>query len=222
MKPEYLPDALDGLLAQTRTDFELVVVDSGEWIGKQDIRSKAMEAIHDTYAGHPLLTWFSLGEPPNLIERKCPISYIVNEVIRKGLVRGKYVCIATDDDVHKPTYVEAMVGTLDATEWRAVYCAQERVRLHADGSEVLEGVIAADVPRHGPSFLDHIDMLQMMFERSLLDVIGDPWFDESPADSDCRHSDGLFMNEISTIVGEVGNVSEPLVVHRFTNLSTYN
>lgn len=222
MKPEYLPDALDGLLTQTRTDFELVVVDSGEWIGKADARSKAMEAIHDAYSGHPLLTWFSLGEPPGLILRKCPISYIINEVIRKGLVRGKYVCVATDDDIHKPTYLEEMAGLLDNSEWRAVYCAQDRNRINADGTETHEGVLPADAPRHGASFLNNIDMLQMMFQRSLLEELADPWFDENPIDEVCRCSDGLFMNKIGELVTEVGNVPRALVVHRFTPLSTYN
>lgn len=223
MKPEYLPDSLDSIIAQTRTDIQVIVVDSGEWFGKSDPRSQAMAATYDAYSNHPFIEWFSLGEPPALITRRCPISYIINETLRKGLVRGKYMCIFTDDDLYHPQYIEKMAGFLDAEpDRRAVYCAQDRVFVAEDGTRTPERVISADVPRHGAAFDNHIDMLQMMFHTSLLAEIGDPWFDENPEDGICRHSDGLFMNRIGEIIVEVPNVPDILVTHQFTPLSTYN
>lgn len=224
MKPEYLPSSLDAMIHQTRRDIQIVVIDSGEWIDQQDGRSMQMQAIYHEYSAHPLVEWYCLGEPPALIERKCPISYIINEAIRAGLARGKYICIGTDDDLHHPDYVEKMAGFLDEHPWNlAVFCGQERVRVHAGGQvEPLPWTITADAPRHGDSFDGHVDMLQMMFHRSILAEIEDPWFDEDPDTSVCRHSDGLFMNKVGLLLTEVPNIPDMLVTHRHTPLSTYN
>ncbi len=67
-----------------------------------------------------------------------------------------------------------------------------------------------------------MDGTQVMFRRELLDRIGDPWLTEDPADAVCRHSDGIFLDKIGVLAGAVDNIDEVLVVHRFTELSTYS
>lgn len=222
MKPPYLPGSLATVTQQTRRDIQVIVVDSGEWIEGWQPGDIRMESIYKEWSAHPLVEWYSLGEPPALIERKCPISYVANEVIRAGLIRGRYTCVFTDDDMYDPTYVEKMAGFLDLGTHRAVYCAQKRLRVHADGTFNDEPGIAADVPRHGAGFDQQIDMLQMMFQTSVLGEMDDPWFDENPETSVCRHSDGMFMDRVGEIVGEVANIPEALVTHRYTPISTYN
>lgn len=222
MKPEYLPDALDSIIEQTRLDIHIIVVDSGEWINKKDDRSLSMQAIHDVYSLHPLVEWFTLGEKPGLIARKCPYAYIINEVLRKGLSRGKYISFATDDDVFAETYIEKMAGFLDEnSEAPAVYCAQDRVDLHEDGSQTPRGGLPADEPR--TIFDNHVDLLQVMVRAAILPMLSaeQEWLPEDPDDSICRHADGVFLDKIGALAS-VPNIPEALVTHRFTSLSTYN
>ena len=83
------------------------------------------------------------------------------------------------------------------------------------------GGIAATGPKHGASFDCQVDGAQVMFRREVLDIMGDPWLDENPDVSSCRHSDGLFLNRLGEIAGTVPAVGEVLCEHRFTPLSTY-
>lgn len=223
MKPEYLPDALDSLLEQTRLDLHVIVVDSGEWINKQDERSLAMQATYLTYSAQPLVEWHTLGELPGLIARKCPYAYIINEVLGHGLARGRYISFATDDDIFKPTYMEQMAGFLDNNpDAPAVYCAQDRITLHEDGTQSERGGLPADEPR--TKFDQYVDLLQVMVRASVMGAIREStgeWLPEEPDDSVCRHADGIFLDKIGELAS-VPNIAEALVIHRFTPLSTYN
>lgn len=222
MKPEYLPDALDSILDQTRLDIEVILIDSGEWIPQQtDKRSQAMQAIYDVYSTHPLINWYTLGETPHLIDRKCPYAYIWNLAIRE-LIRGKYICFFTDDDLYSPEYVEQMAGYLDVNpDHPAVFCAESWIRIEADGTTTDVRTIPADAPRS--TFDNEVDMLQMMVRKDkVLDWMSDPWFNEDSSDASCRHADGQFMDRVGHRFGEVPNLPLSLVTHRFTPISTYN
>jgi hypothetical protein len=224
MKPT-LAEAIDSVLAQTRRDFELVIADSGQWIGRGDDISLALAACHDIYSRHPLIRWITTGEAPGLPSRKCPVSWVTNEAIRAGLIRGRYMCTFYDDDLYEPHFMAEMAGYLDARpDCQAAWCSENRVSLHPDGTQTHSFVIPASVPKSGPSFDCQIDGAQVMWRTSLLDKIGDPWLDEDPADSSCRHSDGLFLNKLGTAAGTVENVpvADPLVTHRHTPWSAYS
>lgn len=221
MKP-YLKDALASVVGQTRRDMQILVLDSGQWIGHTDDRSKAMARIHKRYSTHPLVEWVTTGEGPGLAGKVCPISWVTNEAIRAGLVRGRYVCTFYDDDRYYPTYMERMAGFLDAhPDTLAVWCSQDRVSVAADGAETPAGGIPADGAKHGPSFDCQVDGTQVMFRREVIDAIGDPWLPENPDVASCRHSDGIFLNRLGSVCGTVPNIPETLVTHRYTPLSTY-
>ena len=219
MKP-YLRDALDSILRQTRLDVQILVVDSGQWIGRDDPVSGQMRVIHQVYRGHPLVEWVTTGEDAELRRHKCPVGWVTNEVIRAGLIRGRYVSMFYDDDMYYPTFIERMAGHLDGhPDASAVWCSQDRIRLDSDGSEELIGVITATGPkRYGWDC--QVDGAQIMFRRELLDKIGDPWLPEDPGDT-CRHSDGLFLEKLGVAYGTVPNILDVLLAHRFTPLSTY-
>jgi glycosyltransferase involved in cell wall biosynthesis len=220
MKP-YLREALSSVVGQTRTDIQVLVLDSGQWINRDDERSAAMAKIYEDYQAHPLVEWVFTGEDPELRREVCPIAFVTNEAIRAGLVRGRYVCTFYDDDVYAPVFVERMAGFLDAhPEARAVWCSQDRVAVSADGSSRSVGQIMATGPRYGPTFDCQVDGAQVMFRRDVLDEIGDPWLPENPGDS-CRHSDGIFLDKLGTVCGVVPHIAEVLLAHRFTPISTY-
>ena len=220
MKPT-LAQAVDSVLAQTRKDFELVIADSGQWIGRDDHVSQALAACHDMYAGHPLIEWVTTGERPGLAQRACPVAWVTNQVIRAGLIRGRYMCTFYDDDLYHPAFMEEMAGYLDAhPDARAVWCSQDRVHMAPDGTETLAGRIAADGPRSGHAFDCMVDGAQVMWHTEMLGKIGDPWLPEDPADAACRHSDGIFLDRLGGMC-TVQAILPVLVEHRSTPWSAY-
>lgn len=222
MKP-YLRDSLNSLLQQTRLDIQIIVVDSGQWHRRVTDVDKEMGKIYDDFASHPLIEWYSTGETGDLRQHKCPIGWATNEIIRAGVIRGRYVCTFYDDDVYHPAYMERMAGYLDDhPHIRAVWCSQERMQLKADGSMIPHGAIIATGVKYGAQFDQVVDGTQVMFHRTLLDAMPDPWLTENPDDAECRHSDGLFLDKISVLAGEVPNIPEVLVRHRFTPISAYS
>src|SRR4029453_12868524 len=180
MKPT-LRDALDSILAQTRLDVQVLVIDSGRWRGKPGWIARLMGRVHADYAEHPLIEWTFTGEGPDLREHKCPVAYVTNNAIRAGLVRGRYMCTFYDDDRYEPRFVEVMAGYLDDNPpARAVWCSEVKANLNADGTETPIAAIAAPAPRGGATFCDQVDGAQVMWRRELLDAIGDPWIPEDP------------------------------------------
>lgn len=222
MKPT-TGESLRSVVTQTRRDIQIIVIDSGLWIARDDAVSLAMEQAYRTYSDEPRVEWYITGELPGLHERACPISWATNQVIRAGLVRGRYVCTFYDDDLYEPTYMEKMGGYLDEhPNVKAVWCSQRRVRVERSGRHVETPPIRAKGVKTGAQFDQLVDGTQVMFHRSLLDTLGDPWLPESPLDSDCRHSDGVFLDRIGLAAGDVPNIDEFLVTHRFTPHSTYS
>lgn len=220
MKP-YLRDALNSVLAQVRRDIQVIVADSGQWIGCDDERSKDMALIHADFAGHPLVEWVTTGEGPGLGQRACPVAWASNQVIRAGLVRGRYMCTFYDDDVYDPRFTEVMAGFLDAHPGAgAVWCSEFRAYLR-NGAQEAGGIIPA-LGVKVPGQMDcQVDGAQVMWRRELLDKIGDPWLPEDAAVDSCRHSDGIFLERLAAAAGEIPPVGEALVTHRYTPLSTY-
>ncbi len=221
MKPT-LADAIASVEAQTRQDFELVVMDSGAWVGKDDPVSLQMAAVFEGLLPTDIdLSVHFTGEPHDLRERSCPVSWATNEAIRRGLVRGAYVCTFYDDDLYYPEFVERMAGFLDEhPEEQAVLCAQDRLSLLRDGSTTSNGRIAP-AGRLGPGQFDcRVDGAQVMFRRELLDAMGDPWMDESTAT--CGHSDGLFLERLASLAGSIPAIPDVLLAHRNTPYSTYS
>lgn len=227
-------DALASILDQTRLrDVEVLVVDSGQWFDpatgetRDDPVSIAMARIHERYRGLFPFTWIFTEEPPDLTRRKCPIGWVTNEVIRKGWVRGRYMATFYDDDRYEPEFVARMAGFLDDhPDDAAVWCSQNRVKLHHDGTEELIGVIPAIGPKSPGQYDNWVDGGQVLFRTELLDKIGDPWLTEDPTDSVCRHSDGLFLEKMALAAQASGSavvhgIADVLYTHRFTQWSTY-
>ena len=221
MKPT-LGDAIESVLAQTRTDYDLIVMDSGAWVGDTSERGYEMSSIFRSLVGRNVnMAVYTTGEPADLRASKCPVSWATNEAIRRGLVRGEYVCHFYDDDIYYATFIEKMAGYLDEhPEDMAVLCAQDRLSLNRDGTTHKWGLIAPQ-GRLGPGQFDcRVDGGQIMYRRSVLDAMGDPWMNESPGD--CGHSDGLFLERLAGIAGSVPAIPDVLLAHRNTPYSTYS
>ena len=212
MKPT-LSDALASIRDQTRQDFECVVMDSGQ--RGDDGWQLALTAALD-----PRFRLEFTGEDVNLRQHKCPVAWATNEAIRRGLVRGKYVCTFYDDDEYEPTFVERMVGYLEETGEQAVWCTQDRVRLLASGERQHAGRIPADHVLTPGNILNRVDGGQVMFTRDALMALGDPWLPEDAGT--CYNSDGQFLERLCAAIGEIRPLDEMLYTHRFTPYSTYS
>ena len=213
LKPT-LGDALASVARQTFTDYECVVMDSGQRPPDDEWQLKMVAALD------PRIVLEFTGEDHGLRDRLCPVGWATNEVIRRGLVRGKYVCTFYDDDEYEPTFLERMVGHLEATGERAVWCSQDRVALLASGERQHRGVIRADRVLTPGSILNRVDGGQVMFTREALMALGDPWLPEDPGS--CYNSDGQFLERLCSLVGEIQPLDEMLYTHRFTPHSTYS
>lgn len=215
--------ALESVLGQTRRDIHVLVLDSGQWIGRGDTLSQTMAGIHGDFAYHPLIEWVTTGEPDGFIRQACPVAYVTNAAIRAGLIRGRYMCTFYDDDRYEPQFMEHMAGYLDDNPATgAVWCSERQVNLRPDGTTEPRAVIAAGAPRAGATFDCQVDGAQVMWRTALLGQIGDPWLPEDPDNASCRHSDGIFLNKLGLACGTVPNVPEVLVEHRHTHWSVYS
>jgi len=213
-------EAIDSVLAQTRSDIQLVVADSGVWRQRTDDASSKMRDIHGYYRAQ--VEWRFTDEPPDLRQHKCPIGWVTNRAFREGWLRGSYIATLYDDDLWYPTFAEKMAGYLDGhPEALAVWCSQDRVHMYADGRTTKVGVIRADAPKRG-NWDNAVDGGQVMFRREALGLIGDPWLTEDPADAVCRHSDGMFLEKLGAAAGGVPNIPDVLCANRKTPLSAYS
>lgn len=222
LKPS-LGEAVDSVLSQTRTDFQLIILDSGQWIGRDSDLAEQMKGFYEKYSPHPLVEWVTTGESPDLRARACPISYVTNRAIEAGLITGKYMCTFYDDDMYEPEFFEQMAGYLDAhPEHQAVYCAENIYAVRENGDFRQTGFLPADAPRSGAGNFDcRMDGASIMWHTEVLDRMAQPWLPEDPAYDICRHSDGIFLEKLAAIVGTVGNIPEVLVKNRATPWSAY-
>jgi len=220
MKPPYLGDALTSAVEQTRRDVCIVVADSGQWIGEHNQAAADMAALYAKWSRHPLVEWVTTGERPGLRYERCPVAWTANEVIRAGLVRGRYMCTFYDDDRYLPRFFEVMAGYLDDhPDAQAVMCSQAWKAIRHDGTIQDASGIRATGPRGPGQFDCQVDGGQVMWRTSLLDAIGDPWLPEEP--DTCNHSDGLFLERLARVAGTVHAVEEVLCENRKTPMSTY-
>lgn len=115
----YLAAAIESVLAQTYTDFELIIADNASTDGTEAIcRDYAARDSRVRYRRNPQ----NLGAAPNY-----------NLVF--ALARGAYFKWMAHDDLIAPTYLERCVAQLDADP-RVVVCYPRAMFIDADDSEL--------------------------------------------------------------------------------------
>ena len=126
----YLPSALDSLLAQDFTDFEVVACDNVSTDGTWDILN--------TYAEKD--ERFRVYRNPENLGEAGNFRRVVS------LARGEYFRISAHDDIAAPGLLRACVAALDANP-RAVLAFPSTILIDGDGNEI------------GP-WEDHLDLRQ--------------------------------------------------------------
>lgn len=216
-----LGDALHSIITQTRTDAQVLVLDSGAWQRRQDKIDAAMLEAYVNYKDHPMIQWVFTGESVGAFQTTCMVAKVFNETLRSGLVRGKYLCTMYDDDLYHPQFFEKMAGYLDKhPDRKAVRCSEQWIVLNKDGTTKPVRVLEANrTMTQDDTFDQVVDGAQAMYHTESVLAIPQPII---PEETDtCRHSDGLFFEKLKHQIGQMDYLDEILVEHRFTPWSTF-
>src|SRR5262249_27707155 len=112
----YLPDAIDSLLNQTYSDFELIISDNASTDGT--------EAICREYAEKDERIRYSRNADN--------IGGVNNQNLTFHLARGRYFRLAAHDDICAPTLLERCIEVLDAHP-EIVLCYSAMIAIDANG-----------------------------------------------------------------------------------------
>jgi spore maturation protein CgeD len=174
-RPAMLREAVDSVLAQTFTDFELIVLDDNSSSPAQwDVLADYRDAV----------VLYKSGVQP--AERPERVRYAVLANIGLGLARGEYVTYLCDDDWYLPRRLEVMAARLDEGGCQVVYGSQRVVR---DGAEQFTRPAAHILPK-ASMVVDHSSVMHT--RQAGLDAGG---WDEDRAN--WRHADATFWDRLT-------------------------
>lgn len=147
----YLEEALNSLLAQTYTDFELIISDNASTDRTQSI-CKAYAAKDNRIQYHQN-------------DRNRGASWNMNRVVT--LSRGEYFKWAAHDDICAPTYLERCVRALDEDP-QCVLCYSETILIDEHSRMVAPYLDRCDVSSAVPNLrfrdvLEHLGLSNPMF-----------------------------------------------------------
>ncbi|MBZ0296427.1 MAG: glycosyltransferase family 2 protein [Anaerolineae bacterium] len=148
----FLEQALDGILAQTFTDFEVVISDNGS--------TDSTQAICQRYAAQdPRIRYHRL--PSNI-----GVSRNFNRVFE--LSSGEYFKWCAHDDIPKPTFLEKCVAVLDQRP-EVVMCYTKGIDIDESGMELRYFTYTLDLDSPDPVKRFH-DMT--LYEHPMLTLFG--------------------------------------------------
>jgi glycosyltransferase involved in cell wall biosynthesis len=121
-RPQFLKEALESVLAQTFTDFELIVVDDDPGCSARMVAG-AFKDARVLYCSHAVNRGGSAARNTGLMQ-----------------ARGRYVAFLDDDDLWRPSFLEKMLQLFSTASSRVgvVYCPVEF--MDADGTRTLSRI----------------------------------------------------------------------------------
>jgi glycosyltransferase involved in cell wall biosynthesis len=159
----FIGDTINGALAQTCTDFELIVVDDGS-------TDKTIEAVHAAANGDPRVVVLRAAHGGQAAARNRALA----------IARGQYIALLDSDDVWMPHYLASQIALLERYADRAIVTANA---INLGGPLDGRPLWPSTLGRRELSLLDLIleeDAVCIMtvFRRSVFDRIGgiDPRF----------------------------------------------
>lgn len=215
-KGAFVLDALRSILAQTREDWEVLLLENSNDYGKTRECIELSGILDDSR-----IRYEKIDDVENLRNTRYLPCWLLNRYISEGT--GEYALIMSDDDLIDPTCFEAMAGHMDEFPNRdAVYTGIRVVNgcQPGDVGPFVDNGLSADTVRMAPEGVDcRLDGGQVMFRRSvLLDKMEWPWWPETNNPETNRHADGIFLQRLLTYA-HFWPVSQWLMTHRFTAIS---
>jgi spore maturation protein CgeD len=176
-RPQYLSRAIQSVLAQTFTDWELLILDDGS-----DNTAETLQNVERW--GDQRITVHVFR--PTLVERKATCRYAT--LINWGAAHttGEYITYLCDDDWYLPSRLERMVALLE-TGKDVVYGAQE---MWEDGR--LFGVRPASAVLANAN--SRVDQNSVMHTRRAFDAVGG-WDDRAMV---WRFADAFFWDRLTS------------------------
>ncbi|WP_096199086.1 glycosyltransferase family 2 protein [Bacillus sp. FJAT-45350] len=172
-KPKFIGKAIEGILNQTFTDFELLLMD--------DNSNEETQKIIESYLHDSRIKYFR-SNIKSTIERvqKTRYAVLINEALRK--VEGEYISYATDDNIYLPKRLEIMVDYLDNNpSIPIVYSSSKTTHVDKNGSTTHQIERKAIVNQWLASCV--IDHCSIMHRKGILKEIYIKWgsyWDENP------------------------------------------
>jgi spore maturation protein CgeD len=196
-KPAFVGEAINSLLAQTFTDWEAIVFDSGV-LYDQGLYSH-LPGVSDSRL-RLVRSW----ETEELRKTKTIASWCFNECFRKGLVKGDYVTYLCDDDLLYPNAFQAFFDYARAhPEAQAMYAGVDMTAVNDRGELVYSSSIPAEGIRgrccQGGPLDCQVDYLQLCHKADLFQLFSDDEYWPENLELK-RHADGVFMEKIGSLV----------------------
>ena len=152
-RPELLSTALRSLHTQNTSDFEVVVVNDGG----VDVGEVVMRELRDvSYQYHSL---------PRNLGLAAAIEYAIEHS------QGQYLMFIDDDNEFLPSHIKTLLEVANQQQAALVY-SDSIWRHYHDGRVVHEGIWAWDYSYHTLNFLNYIDPVQVILDKSQLRAIG--------------------------------------------------
>lgn len=172
-KPTFVGRAIEAILQQTCTDFELLLMDDNS----NEETQKAMEPFLEDER-----VLFFRSDTKSIHERASKVRYAV--LINKALdmAKGKFISYATDDNIYHPERLEKMVRKLESDpQLQIVYSASTTTHLnsHEETVKIIQRP-ATSVQWIASCAIDHCSI---MHRKSILTTIHNKWgsyWDEDP------------------------------------------
>lgn len=170
-KPTYLDRAIKSVLAQTYSDYELIIADDNS-------PNKEVQVVINHYLDNEKVKYFNSNIRQEDRKKTARYATQINIAVR-NYSTGKYICYLADDDYYYPQMLEKMIDFTDKNNADVCFCAQHIVDVdgNIDGGGINgRGVRFFDqILDRGADKLDHN---QVMTTRSAFDTVGG-WNDEA-------------------------------------------
>jgi glycosyltransferase involved in cell wall biosynthesis len=194
---KYLNAAVDSIIGQTFTDFELIISDNASTDKTPQIcRAYAAKDNRVRYYRNEV----NLGAPRNY-----------NRTVR--LSRGKYFKWAAADDVHKKEYLQKCVDVLE-NDASIVLCHSKTARINEQG--VINGTYDHSMRINSPSRYERFaDLISIMSNPcwTVFGVMRKDVLERTPLHGDYRGADANLLAELS-LYGRLYEVPEYLFLRR--------
>lgn len=216
-KPDFIKEAIQGVLNQTHQDWEAVLVDSGVLLNKG----------HFDYLKDPRIRIIPSGETKEMFKTTNMASWCFNNVLNSGKLTGELVIYLCDDDLIYPNSFQTYWDyyTKYNREPQAMYSSQDIGLVSTDGKTQIVGKRHAKKPAgkfcRGVKMDCKVDYLQFCHTRAILGplgkLLGTTRYHCEDRDEGF-HADGIFMEQIGSLT-KVHNIDVITSMNRRTTTS---
>jgi glycosyltransferase involved in cell wall biosynthesis len=186
---KYLSQAVASVLAQTYTDFELIIAMDGFRFWHNSYFDKRVQIHHFT-------------ECPEESNRYC---YTINQAFKFSL--GQYISYLCHDDLYLPYRLQVMVNVIEKFNLDIVFGSQQLIDDTDPNPDHFWGVVR-EGSTHQP--MGRVDHSSVMHKRECFEKVNG-WDESAPM----RYGDAYFFKRLVDAGYAFNGISQVLDVHRF-------